>query len=606
MSSMRKFILIMSVLWLIVGTGLFWAWWTISRSLTPEQVTSHANQVAHELRLPWSLRFHKVQPRFGAEFRLVLKGIEAIDDAGKPVMTGDEAELRVSWALFFTRNPGRIHVSINGVHVGEWSSIMGQMEKWLAERRHDSSQEMSLPAHVVDSIFNLRMNNVEGQWKGVTRRLEKLYLLNVDPNKPTAFEVAFPWSYLLGGAELLGDTKILGEYRVAPEKIDLHYYLKTRLKVKRGASIRLGESSIEGKGFYHPRMGLFSTLTSKDDWLGLVGDLEWTPEHLKVDLPRFALSHELVLDLLPFDALRSGIGPYQSTGILGKFSWLSDDNGTSSNFNFKTKESVTLSRAGETKRLLLQGLWIDDSEIEAKIVLGEDSLFTYGQKGKSAKMHWVPELFLPPIGEPLWLEPHQSLWGLVAIFPWRTLQVDSGPAESYHLERIGDVIKAVAIHPWPEGPRMTVLWDPATKNTQEWLAEFTEMTLEKLFPLIPMESPLVPGFAFTGAMHFKGAKGLSMKLAWKGPPMAILSRSSCRVVMQDTKATSDFLKENYAQQLEISFVSPIFKVEKWTAKDDSSQWDVRGEWSNQPIKCDLQITEKVKGRKPVIHRVDIN
>ena len=61
---MKKFLISMAIIWTAVGLGLFFAWWTVAKNLTSEEVNTHANKLAQELQIPWQLKFSKVIPRF--------------------------------------------------------------------------------------------------------------------------------------------------------------------------------------------------------------------------------------------------------------------------------------------------------------------------------------------------------------------------------------------------------------------------------------------------------------------------------------------------------------------------------------------------------------
>lgn len=603
---MKKFLISMAVIWSAVALGLFFAWWTISRNLTNAEVTEHANKVARELQIPWTIKFSKVQPRFGGDFRLVLKGITATNAEGVQVLFGQETDLRMPWTMFFTRNPGQVNVTISGVKVADWKTLITEVEKWLDARRQDSTQQVSLPQHVVDSRFNLRMSNVSGKLDGIERRLDKLFLLNMNPRNPSAFEMVLPWSFAWRDASVSGVSKILGEYRVSQNKIDLHYYLKNRVQVTRGANVRSGENSIEGKGFYHPRMGLFSTLTAKDDWLSMIGDIEWTREHVKLDVPKFALSHELLLDLLPFDGLRSGSGPYQGAGVGGAFQLQMNDSGKSISVSLRTKSNVRLQRPSGLERLELSAGWSGGDKAHAQVKLMDRELFNFSGNSKGAVVSWGPELFVAPAAEANWLWPDMDMWDLLSWFPWKNLSVSSEARPTYLLKRDNDVLEVDGYTPWTIGPRMTMVYPVLSGSVPEWVASFSNQSIEKLFALINMESPIVPGFAFSGGMQYKQAGGITVKLAWKGPMVAMLARSSCKVVMQDNPAVAPLLNQAMSHQLELTYQAPMFEIKKWTIRGPDVSWDVKGSWANEPIKCSLQLLETRKRQKPRAHEVQLN
>ncbi len=601
---MKKLLLILGIAWALAGAGVYIAWWKVSQGLTPERVSERANQVARELQIPWTLRFGKIIPRPGADFRVLFEDIEAVNVNGAVVLRGRKAEVRLPWTLFLTREPVKVNFSLQGVTVGDWAVVMDEAEKWLDARRGDSAQEISVPAQLADSTYNLRLSGIEGPWEGKTLRVDKLYLLNLDPRHPSAFEIVFPWELSLNGLAVQGETKALGEYRVSPTKVDLHYFLKNRLRVVRGGRTRTAEGSVEGKGFYHPRMGLFSTLTAKDDWLSFVGDIEWTKQHLNLNVPRFSMSHQLLLDMLPFDALWAGNGPYQGTGALGEFRWKSDAGGVSTLLRLRGKDSLKLAGGGAGRKLELHVDRGAAAPAESSIVVSGEPWFHLRHAGKASALTWSPSLFAPSSSPVGWLHPHTAVWDTASLLPWETLQVTVvGQVEGQTLRRAGPLVRAENVVPWEGGPRFSVVYDTETRREMEWVAEFTQSPLERLMELVPMESPAAAGFPFTGAIrrHKDGAIGL--KLGWKGAPFAFLSRSSCRVLIQDRPELAGLLHDDYAHQLEALHRAPNYEITRWTMRSPSAQWDISGSWSNQPMRCALKIKETIKGRKARVHDV---
>ena len=603
---MKKFLISMGIIWSAVGLGLFFAWWTISRNLTPAEVTDHANKIAHELQIPWALKFNKVQPRFGSDFRIIIKGITATSADGVQVLYGQEVDVRLPWTMFFTRNPGHVNVTIDGVNIADWKTLLNEVEKWLDARRIDSTQQVSLPPHVLASRFNLRMMNVVGKMDGVERRVDKLFLLNMNPRNPSAFEIVVPWSFNWRDAVVSGVTKVLGEYRVSQNKIDLHYYLKNRIQLTRGTTTRSGESSIEGKGFYHPRMGLLSTLSAKDDWMALVGDVEWTKDHIKLNIPKFALSHELLLDLLPFSGIRSGRGPYQGAAAGGSLQWLRSPEERRFFVSLRTKSSVRIDRPEGQGKLELKAEWGEGNKASAQINLMEKPVFNFVGNSKGANVSWSSELFTPAATDPHWLEPDMDMWDLMAWFPWTTITVTPEARPAYRMERIAETIKIDGYTPWESGPRMTLVYPILSEKVAEWVADFSQKPIEKLFPLVNLEVPVATGFSFSGGMQAKPDGSVMLKLAWKGPPVAILARSSCKLVMQDNPALAPLLNETLAHQAEINYLAPNYEIKKWTMRAADVNWDVKGSWANEPIKCSLQLVENKKKQKPKTHEVQLN
>ncbi len=603
---MRKTLLVIGLAWLGVAGGLYYMWWTITRTLTAEEVTRHANRVAQELQIPWSLKFDRVEPRFGSDFRIHLHGMEAANAEGTVILRGRTVEVRVPWKLVLTRAPGLVRVGLEDVAVTDWQLVLQEIERWLDARRRDSTREITLPPHVVASNFDLRLLRVEGPWNGRPLQLHKLFLFNLDPDKPSAFEAVFPWSTTVQGGQLSGETKALGEYRVSQDKFDLHYYLKHRLRFQRGTRVRTADASLEGKGFYHPRLGFFSTFTGKDDWLAAVGDVEWSRKHVKLNVPRFAVSHEFLLDLLPFENLRAGDGPYHGTGITGELKWSVNDDGSDLSCKLATRPGVTLRNASGDGPLELRAQWGQGKRPGANIAWRDLVLFTFNPASKAVQLGWGPTLFGAKGDDTPWLAPDQAVWDVAKFLPWQQLRVGPIGGAEYTLERVPEGIKVDGYVPWEGAPRFTLVYDTVAKDSKEWIARFESAAIERLFKLVPADSPVVSGHAFTGAMHLGPLQAVNVKLAWKGSALALVSRSSCRVLMQDRPELATFLNDNYAHQAEVEQQQSAYKIRRWQLRSPAGDWDVSGEWSNNPIRCDLKLQERKRGRKAVEHLVQMN
>lgn len=603
---MRKTLLVIGLIWLAIAGGLYAAWWQITRHLTAAEVTQQANRVAQELQIPWSLKFDRVEPRFSSDFRIRLHGMEAVNADGVVVLKSRTVEVRVPWTLVLTRDPGKVRIGLEDVAVGDWKLIVQEVEHWLDARRGDSTREVTLPPHVVASDFDLRLYRVEGAWEGKPLRLHKLYLLNLDPDRPSAFEAVFPWTTSVQGGELSGETTALGEYRVSKDKFDLHYYLRHRLRFQRGNSARTADASLEGKGFYHPRLGFFSTFTGKDDWLAIVGDVEWSREHLKINLPRFAVSHEFLLDLLPFENLRGGDGPYQGTGITGELKWIANAEGHHLAAKVASRPGLVLRTAAGEGPLNINAQWGEGKRPEATVVWRDVSHFTFNPATKGVELAWGAGLFAPRANDGHWLAPDRAVWDVARYLPWQHLRAAPLGATGYTLERAPEGIKVDGYIPWEGAPRFTLVYDPATGQAREWVARFESAAIERLFKLVPMDSPVVSGYAFTGAMHLTPMGQVGLKLAWKGPALALVSRSACRTLMQDRPELAGFLNDNHGHQAEVDQVANVLKIRKWELRAPAGDWDVTGEWSNQPIRCDLKLRERRRGRRPIEHLVQLN
>lgn len=605
---MKRIVLFLVSVWILIGCVSLFIWWKVGRNLNSENMTVHANKVAQELEIPWALRFKKVKPSYGVDFRVMIEGIEAVAADGTKILLAKNAEVRLPWTIFFSHNPVRINIAVTDVTVTDWARMLKEIEMFLDHRKSDRAQQVSIPNHLIESTFNLRLSRVKGPWGDKEVALDKLYLLNVDPKKPTAFEVVFPWEKTIGGATLSGETKALGEYRFSRQKVDLHYYLRTRLQVQRGNRTRTGDFAIEGKGFFHPRMGLFTTLSAKDDWIALVGDLEWTPEQFKLNIPKFALSHELLLDLLPFTQLHKGNGPYQSAAILGEFRLSKNKEVRDYSISLRTKNSArVVGVAGEGEQPLSINLVVRNSgNADGSLSIGGNPWLSYSHTKSSSDLTWSPALFVSPHNALAWYAPHNEVWDLMWWLPWQRLTVNTSGFAPYILERHPMHMKVTQFKPRTDLPVMGLIYPHMGGDKVEWTSTFESMPLDPLFTATAKELFLVPGHAYSGTIWSKPNETLNLKLAWKGGILPLLSRSSCKALVSERAELAPLLKDNFVHQVEMVFEAPNYRISRWQARAAGQEWAITGEWANSPIRCKLRIMQKAGKRKPVEHLIELN
>lgn len=601
---MKKLVPFLVVVWILIGLTSFFIWWKITRNLTAKTLSDHANKIAKELEVPWELKFKKIIPAYGADFRVIFEGIEAVATDGVTIVEAKRAEVRLPWTILFSKNPVRVNVAFNEVKVTEWSRILSEIETFLDQRKTDRVQEISLSRQIVASAVNLRLNNVEGNWKGTAVKLNKLYLLNMDPKKPTAFEVVFPWQQEWKGAKLSGETKILGEYRFSSQKIDLHYYLKSRIQTQRENRTRSGDVSVEGKGFYHPRMGLFTTLSAKDDWLAFVGDAEWTSKDFKLNVPKFAISKDFILELMPFTGLHGSSSPYQSTGLLGELRLSSSAEAKTFTLKARNKTNSRLNQPDVADRLFnFEADISHPTKAMISFKLGETVMFSVQPTKEQNLVEWNAELFAPPTVA-TWYRPHQEIWDLLWWIPGTVSEIKSGDAPSYRYEKTSTGMRLSTFVPGESWPGVNVVYDYGAEAPREWIVNFEQKSLEDMILGMSLENFLVPGHPYTGTIYVKSPTESSYKLAWKGGGIALLSRSSCKVSMDEKPELKNFLANRLAHQAEFELVKGVYTIKNWKAKLGSETWTVSGEWSNSPIKCRLQLKQTIN-RKQNDFSVDI-
>lgn len=603
---MKKIVPFLITIWVFIGIASFFIWWKVTRNLTPEILSNHANKIAKELEVPWEMKFKKITPSYGADFKIIFDGLEAIASDGTTILKVNYTEVRLPWTILFSRNPVRVNVNFNDVVVADWSRILSEIELFLDQRKSDRVQEISVAPQLVASSVNLRLNNVQGMWKNSNITLKKLYLLNMDPKKPTAFEVVFPWEAAWKGASLSGETKILGEYRFSRQKIDLHYYLKSRVQTLRENRSRSGEVSVEGKGFYHPRMGLFTTLSAKDEWFAFVGDAEWTTSQFKLNIPKFAISKDFIVELLPLTGLHGATTPYQTTGLLGELRWLHSEAEKEFKLSVRSKSSAKWSQPGKPVRSFNLSADVSSnkpSNVELK--LGDAILFKYEHSKKESLLSWSEELFAP-LENKLWYQPHNEIWDLASFLPWEKLVVSSGERPAYQIERSKNDMRVSAFEANESWPLIDLTHSYLGQVPAGWEFIFDKKSLEEVLLGMGVESFLVPGHLYTGAIKIVNGVETKFKLAWKGGGIALMSRSSCKTTLSEKTETSQLLQKTMAHQAELVLKNGEFNILNWQAKDASESWTISGAWSNSSIKCLLNLTHKVGKTKPNQFTIDLN
>ncbi len=603
---MKKIVPFLVIVWVLIGVASFVIWWKVTRNLTPEILSNHANKIAKELEVPWELKFKKITPSYGADFRIIFDGLEAIAPDGTSILKVHYTEVRLPWTILFSRNPVRVNVNFNDVVIADWSRILKEIELFLDQRKSDRVQEISVAPQLVASSVNLRLNNVQGKWKDSNIILNKLYLLNMDPKKPTAFEVVFPWSQVWKGATLSGESKILGEYRFSRQKIDLHYYLKSRIQTQRESRIRSSEVSVEGKGFYHPRMGLFTTLSAKDDWIAFVGDAEWTTNQFKLNVPKFALSKDFVFELLPLTGLHGSTTPYQATALLGELRWLHSVEEKDFKLNVRSKSSAKWVQPGKEDRSFDFKAEINSgNSSKVELALGGVNLFSYQHSKKESVLNWANEL-LQPVENGLWFQPHNEIWDLAWLLPWEKLTVSNGDKPAYQLERRANDMKVTSFEANETWPPIDIIHQYTNTSPLGWEFQFEKKSLEEVLLGMGLESFLVPGHLYTGAIQVLNGIEAKFKLAWKGGGIALLSRSSCKTTLSETSETSELLQKTLAHQAELILKNGEFNIVNWLAKDATENWSIKGVWSNSPVKCQLSFTHKKGKAKSNQFSIDLN
>jgi hypothetical protein len=592
---MRKIVPVLLLLWLVIGIASFAVWWKIVRNISNNSVLMSANEIARQMDAPWAIRFKDLKPTYGASFNLVINDIEIINMKGDKVLTAKRSVIRVPWMVFFKKSPTAINIFFEDVDAISWNHLLSEVESYLERKKDERYQEVSLPKHIVDSKFNLRFNRLEGKLNGESFNISKFYLLNVNPKTPTTFEVVFPWHKQINHAQLDFETKVLGEYRVSKQKVDLHFFLKNRLQLTKGEQIRNGEFSVEGKGFYHSRLGFFSTLSTKDDWISLVGDIEWNENRFSFNLPRFSLSSEFLLDLSVFEGYRQDSTTYRSSAIGGELRYEKNNRDSKLAIKANSRKTAKIQTSKGTKPLVYSLNWSLDGKVESQIVVDNESLFSLKSHKNESYLKYNSNLLLASEPDD-WKRDVSSLIDSIKIYPWSIIQITDETENTFKVTRKNNSfdISGYKIH--EDYPTVNLSFNSTTSKIEKLSFSFSNYSINDFLEKLEVEPFLMVGFPLTGIVY-KDQEKLKLKSSWSGPILPLIAKSSCRALLAEREELSFLNDSSFIHSAEIEKKNEQFTILSWNAKNKDSSIKITGDWSNSPIECDLNIALKKQRQK---------
>lgn len=589
---MKKIVPVLLVVWLVIGVISFAVWWKIVRNISTQSVLVAANEIAKEMEVPWSLRFSEVKPGYGAEFKLILSNLEVLNSKGEVLLESLKSEVRIPWAIFFKKSPVKMNIFFRDITIPSTVEIVNEMEKFVDNKRSESQPRVSLPDYVINSTFNLRLSNIKGVHEGNAFTVDKIYLINADPKKPTTFEVSFPWTKSIQNNTVTGITKVLGEYRLSRQKIDLHFFAKNRINIKNDEIDKTAEITFEGKAYYGSRVGLFSTLASKEDWFGFVGDIEWTKKNFKLNFPKFSIHHDTLFDLYSLKELQNKSKGYSQSSIQGALRYKKEKLGLPLlKLSMQSKANAKVNLGGSPRPLVFVVtqrkdlnkfmMKVEDKEIlslslkkgEGEYRLDED----FFKNDKSNKPETTISSFLRYVS---WQD-------------WRTLKVYKGDRHWFNVTKSGPNYEVTKLQ-LDDLPLLNLKL--SNQGITEWSTRVTSQPLDNVFDFFNFTHFGIPGFRYDASMLMSGDR-FHFKSLWTGNIQPILSRSSCKGLLQERSDLSFLFLDDLTHNVEFIQEKDNYKIVKWSALSPKKKVSISGSWSNNPINCHLSISEKFKNKK---------
>jgi hypothetical protein len=599
---MKKIVPFLVFIWLVIGIVSFAVWWKIVRNINTQSVLVAANEVAREMNIPWAIRFSQVKPSYGAEFKLILHNLEVVTSKGDVILTNKETEVRIPWVVFFKKSPVKVNILFRDIFIPSTDLLISEVDSFVDQQAPVQVVSSTLPSFLVDSIYNLRFLNTRGVYKGADYTIEKIFIINADPKKPTTFEVSFPWNRVVNGKTYSFSSKFLGEYRFSKQKIDIHFYSKNKMNIKDDFIDKNAELTFEGKGYYGSRLGFFTTLASKEDWLGFIGDLEWTKTNFRLNVPRFSIHHDFFFDLINLRALQSNSKNYTQNTVQGdlRFQKTVADQPVW-DVNFQSKPNSKINLLDSEKKLLLAST-TQARQKKFLIKLDEQEFLSLLVKEGSGKLNLSDKEFSILDPSKSWIKSIQEVLGFVDWMKWDSLAVSKSQMKWFNVDRRGDYLDISKLQV-KELPLLNLRLDD--KTITEWSATTVSQPIDEILELFEIEHFGIPGFRYNSSIYLKNDV-LRFKTQWRGNILPILARSSCRSLIQEKQELSFLLTSDLTHTVEIERVGTETKVISWSSVSPGTKVIISGKWANDPISCSLKMSHQIGNKKPILHEIILN
>jgi hypothetical protein len=199
-----------------------------------------------------------------------------------------------------------------------------------------------------------------------------------------------------------------------------------------------------------------------------------------------------------------------------------------------------------------------------------------------------------------WNELIAREFRLLALLPWKSVRVLSDSEGFYEVakSKTGLVFTSFVISPGLPLVNLVV----ADSKIIEWSTQFKSVAINDLLTNFMVTDFTVSGFPFTGAIYSKD-NYIDFKLSWSGGVLPILSKSSCRSLIQENKDISHLTNENMNNQLELTLKGSQFQIKKWIAQAAEKSYQIKGSWSNEQVSCELEVITSNRSQK---NRYDIS
>ena len=596
---MKKIVPFLIFVWLVIGVISFAVWWKIVRNINTESVLVGANEIAREMNIPWAIRFSDVKPGYGAEFKLILHNLEVVTSKGEVILTNKESEVRIPWVVFFKKSPVKINILFRDIFIPSTDLLISEVDSFVDQQTPSKVIATTLPSFLMDSVYNLRFLNTKGIYKGAEYSIDKIFIINADPKKPTTFEVSFPWAKVLNGKTYTVATKFLGEYRFSKQKIDLHFFSKNKIHIKDDFIDKNAELTFEGKGYYGSRLGFFSTLASKEDWLGFVGDLEWTKSDFRLNIPKFSVHHDFLFDLYNLRAIQSTSKNYSQNTVSGDLRFSKSGKSVPVlDVNFQSKANAKISLLDSDKKLSLSSRTTNRQK-DFSLMLDETEVLALNVKDNVGKFNLNDSDFSILDKSRNWLDTINDVLSYVEWVKWDSLTVTKSNVKWFNVEKKGNALDVSKLQV-KDLPLLNLRLQEG--KVGEWSTTTNAQSIDDTLELFGIEHFGVPGFRYNSTILVKD-DALRFKTQWRGNILPVLARSSCKSLIQEKPELGFLLSTDLTHTVEFIKSGNETTIVSWIAVNPGTKLTFTGSWASDPIGCALKVTEQQGSKKSITHEI---
>ena len=308
-----------------------------NKILSKQETAKVLKEFTSKAKLDWDMSFEDVGVSLKSTLLINLKGLK-VKWNKKDLWSAKEININIPYPLLLFSLADKIDVFVNDVSVNELSQMEEYFRFFIKQEVGTKEIKLSVPQYIANSVYNIRVNRVFLEENHDDVLIKKLYFLNVDSSKPTAFELILPYQKEFSNLKFKGDFRLLGEYMLNKDKVDLNYFIKNKALIEVAGVSKYVDVTVDGKGFYHSNLGFFTTLSVNEPWINFAGDLEFLKDKVNLSIPRINLAKSLLLDLLPFNGIKNKDETYQGKELEGSLGWSRKDGVTSYKYELKEKD----------------------------------------------------------------------------------------------------------------------------------------------------------------------------------------------------------------------------------------------------------------------------